>query len=420
MSDAALFLSQTMAAILLPYLLWRGLRLRSWMPLVVAQILCGILLGRSVLGRVVPEFWQGAFGASLPALSGLAWISVILFAFLTGLHLDIEEIRRSRGQLAVVGLSSIFVPGALGIFAGLWLFTAYPAVVGPTAGPWQFAAGVGIALSVTALPVLGAILRETGLLGTRLGREALVCASASDGLLWIVLTILLTSLGNGSGSLSGLFRVTFFATLYLVAMLFVVRPLIVRWLRVTVDTEALIIPIAGIIFGSAWISEMIGLHYILGAFLAGVIMPATVRQLLSERLELGTITILLPFFFMLTGLRTEIPLGSSVMVGTFIIATLAAVTGKFLGTALPAYWSGRSPGEAMALGTLLQAKGLMEIVVLNILLESGVLTATGFTALIGMALVTTALVKPGLHLLGVIGKNRLDHATLEPHLSQLD
>src|SRR4051812_15864495 len=127
-------------------------------------------------------------------------------------------------------------------------------------------------------------------------------------------------------------------------MLFVVRPLLVRWLRVTVDTEALIIPIAGIIFGSAWISEMIGLHYILGAFLAGVIMPATVRQLLSERLELSTITILLPFFFMLTGLRTEIPLGSSVMVGTFIIATLAAVAGKFLGTALPAYWSGRSPG----------------------------------------------------------------------------
>jgi Kef-type K+ transport system membrane component KefB len=422
MSDTGLFLGQTLTAVLLPYMVWHGLRLRAWVPLVVAQILCGILLGPSALGRVAPELWQAAFGSSLPVLSGLAWLSVSLFAFLTGLHLDFEEIKQSRGRLALIGLSSIVVPGALGIFAGLWLAVIYPTIVGPMTGSWQFAAGIAIAVSVTALPVLGAILRETGLLGTRLGREALVCASASDGLLWVALTALLATLDNGTESLSSLLSLTLIGAGYVAFLLFILRPLLDRWLRVTgdADAEAVTIIIVGIVFGSAWVTELIGLHYILGAFIAGVIMPTTVRRLLTERLELATITILLPFFFMLTGLRTEIPSGSSVLVGAFIVTTLASVVGKFLGTSLPAYWSGQSPNRAIALGTLLQAKGLMEVIVLNILLEAGVLTPVGFTAMLGMALVTTGIVKPGIRLLATIGMNRLDPAHSKSPLSQLD
>ncbi len=400
MTTVALFFAQSLLLIGLPYLVWRVLKLRNWIPLVVLQILTGILLGPAVLGRFSPLFWHSFFTQeSLTALSGLAWLSVVLFAFLTGLHLQPDEFKGLGRSFAVVSLSSIVTPTLLGTVAGWGIAYLHPEAIGTGATIGQFSAAIGVCIGVTALPVLGAILRESGLIDHRVGRISLSIAAINDAVLWVVLAFLLMGLPHRSMTALSGFWLSLIGLTYLFLIFFPVRTLLRRRIgdSETLTENGLVIACA-VIFGSAFMAELCGLHAVLGGFLAGVIMPRKVAQAVAAQMEPITVMILLPFFFTRTGLTTYFDLFSNGLFDIFLLATITSMLGKFLGTALPAHWMGEGWPVACALGTLMQTKGMMEVVILTVLLEAQVVSATCFSGLLFMAIVTTILTAPTLRL----------------------
>ncbi|MBP2313496.1 cation:proton antiporter [Azospirillum soli] len=399
LTPALLFLIQAIVLIAGPFLLWRLTGLKHVAPMVVIQILFGIALGPSLLGHVAPEIWGALFAkASLAPLSGLALLAVVFFAFLTGLHLDLTEFR-GRGRAFVgVSLSSMIVPTLMGGALGWWIAGAFPEMAGPKADPLLFAAGFGICVGVTALPVLGAILREMGLIEQRVGRLALGYAAVNDALLWILITAVLAWAAGGSGGFGGVAQVAILGFVYLGATELFARPVLTRLMdRIAPDGKvgdmAVVVTCAALL-GSAAVTELIGLHYILGAFVAGTVMPRRLAAAILDRLEHFATLILLPFFFTLTGLKVDLDLAASAQWWVFALATVTTLAGKILGTALPARWTGESPADAWRLGTLMSCKGLMEVIVLTILLEAGLLSVACFSAMVLMAVVATALTQP--------------------------
>ncbi|MEO5340938.1 MAG: cation:proton antiporter [Magnetococcus sp. MYC-9] len=400
MTTIALFFIQSLLVVCLPYLVWRLLRLRNWIPLVVMQILSGIILGPAVLGRIAPQFWQFFFTQeTLAAISGLAWLAGVLFAFLTGLHLQPAEFRGLGRSFVVVSLSSIMTPTLLGILAGWGIAVLYPEAIGPAASTGQFAVAIGLCIGVTALPVLGAILRENGLINHRIGRISLGIAAINDAALWVLLAFLLVGLPDRPLLSLGGVGLSVISLLYLMIMWFPVRHLLQHRIGGSdVLTEGGLVTVCAIIFGSAFMAELCGLHAVLGGFVAGVIMPRKVAQAVVAQLEPITVMVLLPFFFIRTGLTAYFDFFSSGLLGIFLLSTLTAMTGKFFGTALPAHWMGEGWPASCALGTLMQTKGMMEVVVLTVLLEAKVLSATCFSGLLFMAIVTTMATAPILKL----------------------
>jgi len=372
--------------------------LRHALPLAVVQILVGIVLGPSVLGRLAPELVAPLISPqALAPLSGIATLAVVLFAFVVGLHADAGLLRGRGPALIWIGIGSALLPTLLGAGAGLLLAHRYPGAVGPQASPGEFAAAVGICAGVTALPVLGAILLQMGLLRQRLGQLALACAAINDALLWIFLAGLL-AYGAGWRSGGGTFwPVLLGGPLYLLLVFGLVRPALAR-LAMSRTKEA--DPGLGLAaacataLGSAALTEALGLHHVLGAFLAGVAMPGAVRRAILMQLEAPVAVALMPFFFVLTGLRTMVDLSSGTFVAVFLLTTLAATLGKFGGTALLARAAGEGWPTALGLGALMQTKGLMEVVVLTVVLDAGLIGPATFSALVLMALVSTAATMP--------------------------
>lgn len=409
-SPALLFLIQALLLIAGPFLLWRLGGGRHIAPMVVIQILFGVALGPSLLGRLVPELWGVMFApAALSPLSGLALMAVVFFAFLTGLHLDPAEFRGRGGAFAIVALSSMLVPTLLGGALGWWLAGAFPGMTGPHATPGLFAAGFGICVGVTALPVLGAILREMDLLGDRVGRLALGYAAVNDALLWLLITAVLAWAtadgGDGAGDAWAVARVGLLGFAYVGVTVLVVRPLLDRLLeRVAPDGrmgDTAVVVTCAALLASAAVTELIGLHYILGAFIAGSAMPRRYAAAILDRLEHFATLILLPFFFTLTGLKVNLTLDDPAQWTVFVLASLATLTGKMAGTTLPARWTGESWPDALRLGTLMPCKGLMEVIVLTVLLEAGVLSGPCFSAMVLMAVAVTALTQPMTRLAGL-------------------
>jgi Kef-type K+ transport system membrane component KefB len=396
----SLFLIQALLVLVVPALAWHAAGLRRLAPLAVVQILTGIVLGPSLLGRLLPETLGPLLASSaLAPLSGIATLAVLLFAFVTGLHLETGQLRGRGRAFLVLGVGSTALPALAGAMAGLALALAHPELLGTDATDATFAAAVGIAAGVTALPVLGAILREMGLLQQPLGRLALACAAVSDGLLWLLLVLLLAQVA-GAGTPTGWSLAAFLGgPAYAVLLLAVVRPLLARLLarREPADGgpgDLALIAACAAALGSAAVTEALGLHPILGAFLAGAAVPKRLRWPLLLRLEAPVAVMLMPFFFVLTGLRTVIEPASAGFLMAFLLATLAASLGKLGGTALLARVMGEPWPAALALGALMQTKGLMEVVVLTILLDAGVIAPTAFSALVLMALVSTAATMP--------------------------
>ena len=399
LTPALLFLIQAILLIAGPFLLWRLTGLRRVVPMVVVQILIGIALGPSLLGHLAPDLWQALFAKpSLAPLSGLALLAVVFFAFLTGLHLDLAEFRGCGRAFVGISLSSMMVPTLVGGTLGWWIAAAFPDMAGPKADPLLFAAGFGICVGVTALPVLGAILREMGLLGDRVGRLALGYAAVNDALLWLLITGVLAWAAGGSGGFGGVALVAVLGFAYLAATELLARPLLARLMdRIAPGGEvgdiAVVVTCAALL-GSAAVTELIGLHYILGAFVAGTAMPRRLAAAILDRLEHFATLILLPFFFTLTGLKVDLDLSASAQWWVFALATVATVAGKILGTTLPARLAGEGRADSWRLGTLMSCKGLMEVIVLTILLEAGVLSDACFSAMVLMAVVVTALTQP--------------------------
>ncbi len=399
MSAVLIFLIQALIVVFVPLAISRGLRLKSMLPLVVVQIIVGIALGPSVFGRIAPDAFNLLFNpATLKPLAGIASIAVLLFGFTIGMHLDFASFRgRGRG-FSFIAAASVAVPSLSGILAGLWIAARFPEEVGSHVTAGQVATAIGICTGVTALPVLGAILREMNLLGQRLGQIALGIAAVNDLVLWVYLGTLLALVFGQRGDGPGLLATIIVLPFYLLLMGWVLRPLLNRVVtKKLIDGklgESAVMVVCAVAIGSSVITEAIGLHYVLGVVVAGAIMPPQLRAPILDRLQVVTIGVLMPFFFILTGLRTMIDLGSPAFLEVFFVITVLAILGKMGGTAVVARLVGESWPTAIALGSLVQTKGLTEVITLTILLEAGVITGNVFAALILMAVISTALVMP--------------------------
>lgn len=394
MPTAALFLLHAGLVIGLPFALWRMGGVRRWVPLVVVQILVGLALGPSGLGQVAPGLWAVAFPPpAMAALNGLVWLGVCYFAFATGLHFDLTEIQGRGRAFATNALLTFAVPLTVGSVVGVALLRLAPGAMGAGAPPWAFVMGVGIAVGVTALPVLAAILREMGITQSRLGAEALGCAAVNDAALWVVMAGLL-ALAQGGGvwpaAVTALGGAVFCLVLW-----YLVRPLLDRLLRHAEGkvSEREVVALSVGLLASAFVTEVMGLHAVVGAFAFGAVVPKALARDLLGKFEAFLMVVLLPFFFIATGLKTQLG-GLDAAWTVFALTSVASVVSKLASAAVPARLQGWGWPDALALGALVGCKGLMELVVLTLLLDRGILSPAGFSGMVLMALVTTALARP--------------------------
>ena len=389
MSTKVSFLAISLAVVLLPWLVWQIRPVRRVAPLAVVQITVGVLLGPSCFEQFAPSLHAALFSQPVMAgLDGVSSLGVLLYVFVTGLHVDRMLLRQGGRRLAAVAAGSVAVPLLLGAAAGAWMVHAIPGAAGP--GDGGFIAAVALCIAVTALPVLAAILQEMGLIHTRLGQSALAVAALNDAALWIMLALLLAFSGpiGHAHALLGLGA----AILWFALMLLVV-PRVLAKLAQSSDGTILAIGVALALL-SALISEALGTGYLIGAFSAGLVMPPSRRAALLMHLEPVAAAVLLPFFFLSTGLKAHIEPGSASFLGALAAATLATVIGKLAGTALPARWAGFSWPDSVSLGVLLQTKGLMEVVVLSALHEAGLVGTPIFSSMVAMAVICTLLTAP--------------------------
>ncbi len=406
MSPELTLLVQALVILTVPVAVWRFFRLRHAVPLVCVQILVGIALGPSLFGRLAPDLFNLIFSpAALTPISGIATMAVLLFGYVTGLHLEPSGILHRGRAFAFVAASSLGIPTIAGFLGGLWLAGLNPAEVGHGVGPIGFATAIGISIGVTALPVLGAILREMNLLGHRLADIALGIAAVDDAVLWLLLGAMMAVFaGDGSGPY-GLIIGLCGTPVYVILMFRYVRPYLQRiaplLLRNGGMNERALAAVCGVALGSAIMTQLLGLHYVFGAFIAGALMPDELRHVILDRLQVVVIAVLMPFFFMTTGLRTFIDLYSLSFLQLMLVTTGIAVFAKIGATMLAARLTGESWADSFTLGALVQPRGLMALVILTVLLDRGIITGNTFSALTLVTLITTLLAMPlarfGLH-----------------------
>lgn len=370
---------------------------RIGQPLVVAEIIAGILLGPSGLGAVAPDLLLAVFPPEgMAALSAVSQLGLVLFMFVVGLEFDFGLIK-SRGPLAlVISQYGMVVPFLLG---GLLAIGLYPVFADPGVPFVAFGLFLGASMSVTAFPVLARILSERGLMRTPIGALTLTCAAVGDVTAWCLLAVTIAIVRAGSLGM-GLVTTTL-ALGFVAVMIGALRPLLARVAARygTVDGIGQI-AVAAIFLAllvCASVAEAIGIHALFGAFLFGVIVPrqGQVVRGLVERVEDVVVVLFLPLFFAFTGLRTEIGLLSGANLwGWCGIVVLVATVGKLAGTAIPARLGGLSWRESATVGVLMNTRGLMELVILNIGRDLGVLSPALFTILVIMAVVTTFVTSP--------------------------
>ena len=359
---------------------------RLGQPRVLGEIAAGIALGPSVLGAMWPASGEVLFPPEvLPLLRSLADVGLVLFMFLVGVELDRAHLRGQGHRAVVISHTSIVAPFLMGFALGWWI---HP-IVGGHASTLAFALFVGAALAVTAFPVLARILQETGLDRTRVGAMTIACAAVDDVTAWCVLAVVM-AVAQDSGP--GPVAVTVLASAAFVAVMwFGVRPLLARRGEVPIAVAV------GIALASAWLTDAIGIHAIFGAFLAGVVMPRGPgdRMVLVDRLEAVIGIVLLPVFFMMVGLATEIGLVDTAQLWALTAAViLVAVAGKLGGAGFAARAMGESWRDAWTIGVLMNTRGLTEIVILTVGLERGIISDTMFTIMVLMALFTTFAAVP--------------------------
>ena len=370
-------------------------------PAVVGEMLAGILLGPSLLGWLLPQAESFLFPtSSMGTLQLLSQVGVILFMFIVGMELDLESMRHQAHSAMFISHAGILAPFILGAGLSLAIFP----FVGSANLPFQaFALFMGVAMSITAFPVLARIIEQRGLSGSDLGNLAIACAAVDDVTAWCLLALVL-SISQGTGLIAS--ALTFgLAVSFTLVMLLVARP----WLRRMIENKnhapsgrkGFVANILIFAFASALFTEVIGIHALFGAFLAGVVLPSPkiLRVSISEHLETFT-AFLLPLFFAFTGLRTQIGLLNDWQ-DWLLCATIIAVAiaGKLGGTSLAARFTGLGWYQSISIGALMNTRGLMELIVINIGYDLGILSAQVFVMMVLMALTTTLMTGPILSLL---------------------
>jgi len=389
-------------------------------PTVIGEMIAGIVLGPSLVGMYFPEFSAMLFPAeSMGNLRVLSQIGLILFMFIVGMELDLNVLRNKAHDAVVVSHASIIIPFALGIGLAYFVYLDFaPAGVQFS----SFGLFIGIAMSITAFPVLARIVQERGIHKTRLGTIVVTCAAADDISAWCLLAAVIAIVKAGS-FVSALYIIAL-AVLYVVLMIRVVKPFLKRVGDLHTAKGNLTKPIVAIFFLtliiSAYATEVIGIHALFGAFMAGAIMPENVkfRNLFIEKVEDVALVLLLPLFFVFTGLRTEIGLLNDPYLWKVTgLIILVAVAGKFIGSAIAAKFVGQNWKDSLMIGALMNTRGLMELVVLNIGYDLGVLTPEIFAMMVIMALVTTFMTGPLLDLVGWLFKEKKE--TVPQQISEI-
>jgi Kef-type K+ transport system membrane component KefB len=400
-SPLALLLAQ-MVAILLVARALGYLSRKVGQPAVVGEMAAGILLGPSLLGHCLPELSARLFPpASLDNIRFLSQVGLILFMFVVGMELDLSALRGKARQAVIISHASIALPFGLGLGLAYFLYTGFaPAGVRFAA----FGLFLGIAMSITAFPVLARIVRDRGMHRTPLGTLVITCAAADDVTAWCLLAAVVALVKAGSLGSAGFLLLL--ALAYVLLMVRVVRPLLARAggpRHASGQPGKAALPVFFLtLILSAFAAEAIGIHALFGAFLAGAIMPADgpLRAFVSGKVQDVAVVLLLPLFFVFTGLRTEIGLlNSGYLWGICALITIVAVAGKLLGSALAARFVGHPWPDSLRIGALMNTRGLMEIVVLNIGYDLGILTPPIFAMMVIMALATTCMAGPALNLL---------------------
>ncbi len=382
-------------------------------PTVIGEIVAGIILGPSLLGMWFPEYSLFLFPkTSLPNLQFFSQMGLILFMFVIGMELDLKILKNKAQDAIVISHSSIIVPYTLGVLLSYFLYAEFAP---KNISFLSFSLFIGISMSITAFPVLARIIQERGLTRTKLGTIAITCAAADDITAWCILAAVIAIVKAGS-FMSSIFTILM-ALGYVVVMLKLIQPFLKRLGEVYYSKESLSLGIVALILGvlliSAFTTEVIGIHALFGAFMAGVVMPQSTsfRKILIEKVEYISLSLFLPLFFVFTGLRTQIGLLNDVHLWLVCGAVIGvAILGKFGGSSLAARFVGQSWKESLSIGALMNTRGLMELIVLNIGYDLGVLSAEMFAMLVLMALLTTFMTGPILDLINWAFKDKTSGA----------
>lgn len=382
MTTTEIFLIALMLIFTAPYLIWRGLRTDYYAPLVVVQIVCGILLGPGVLGALLPGYYTFVFNPQvITALNGVAWWAVMIFVFIAGLELDLRQAWARRGETGVTAGLALIVPLLFGAVAGVAMLQ-FPGWVGAEGKPWQVVLGIGMACAVTALPILVLFLEKLEVLRQPLGQRVLRYASLDDIAIWGVLALILLDWERVGRQAA--FLVGFAAATYAIRALMKRLQERDRW-------YVALIWLAACGFAADWS----GLHFMVGAFLSGAVLDGEWFD--RKRMDLFRDHILLaimPVFFLSTGLRTQWDVGGAAVFAAAAVLLVASVAGKLAGVGLAGRILKWEKGEASIIGWLLQTKALIMIIFANILLDRQIITNETFTALLLMAVGSTMLTIP--------------------------
>ena len=382
MSTTEIFLIAMLIIFTVPYLIWRVCKTDYYAPLVVVQIIAGILLGPGILGAIYPDYYQFVFNQQVvQSLNGIAWWAVMLFVMIAGIELDLKKAWLHRRESAITAGLALGTPLFFGSIAALGMLTS-DGWVGPNAITWQFVVGIGMACAVTALPILILLMEKLEILRQPIGQRILRYASLDDVAIWGVLALILLDWARVGRQL-GFFVIFAVAT-------FLYRKVMAR-LQETDRWYVALIWLAACSMAADWA----GLHFMVGAFLAGAVMDADWFD--QEKLDLFRHHVLLafmPVFFLSTGLRTNWAVGGTMVFVAAAALLVASVSGKLAGI----YAAGKilkwEKGEASIIGWLLQTKALIMIIFVNILLDKKIITSETFTALLLMAIASTMLTVP--------------------------
>ena len=382
MSSSEVFLVAMLIIFAAPYLIWRLGRTEYFAPLVVVQIVTGILLGPGVLGKAFPDYYRFVFTPPvIQSLNSIAQWAVMVFVWIAGIELDLRKAWVHRGESGVTAGLALGSPLLLGSLAatGMLSFSGW---VGSRAATWQFVLGIGMACAVTALPILILLMEKIQILRQPIGQRILRYASIDDIAIWGVLALILMDWDRVGKQLAFL-------------VVFAAASAIFRWLMQRVPQRdrwyAGLIWLALCGLGADWS----GLHYMVGAFIAGAVIDSDwFDQQQMDWLRHNVLLVMMPVFFLSTGLRTNWQVGGGAVFIAAAVLLAASVSGKLLGTLLAAKVLSWQPGEGALIGWLLQTKALIMIIFANVLLDKAIITNEAFTALLLMAVASTMLTVP--------------------------
>jgi Kef-type K+ transport system membrane component KefB len=381
-TTAEIFLIAMGIIFTVPYLIWRVLRTDYYAPLVVVQIVAGILLGPGILGRMFPAYYAYVFRPDvISLLNGIAWWAVMLFVFIAGVELDLKKVWHHRAESITTAALALGVPLLFGSVAAFGLLR-FPGWLGPRASSWQFVLGVGMACAVTALPILILLMEKLEILRQPIGQRILRYASLDDVAIWGVLAVILMDWSRVGRQ--AFFLLVFALVSWLFRSLMRALPERDRWYAALVW-----------VLVCGWAADWSGLHFMVGAFLSGAVVDAEwFDRAEMDRFRHYVLLAFMPVFFLSTGLRTRWDIGGSAVLLAAGVLLLAAVSGKLVGTAVAGRILGWARGEAAIIGWLLQTKALIMIIFVNVLLDKGLISSETFTALLLMAVVSTMLTVP--------------------------